>query len=1048
MKLRLLSIFLLCAVLTSNAFAQSKTVTGVVTASDDGSPLPGVSVMVSGTSEGTQTGASGQFSVTVPSNNSSLEFSYIGFERQSVVVGNRTTVNVVLQASGSTLNEVVISAGGIEVQKKAQGYASTDIRGGDLTTSRPVNIASGLSGKVPGMRINATSGGVNPNYRITLRGMRSLTGNNEALIVLDNVIVPNEVLGNLNPEDVANITVLQGAGASALYGSEASNGALIITTKKGQRGTTRVTVSNTSTVEQVSFYPELQYKFGAGSDRDVQIYTPYENQQFGPAFDGTMRDIGYILPFQGATLQQVPYAASNGKKDFWQDGYTNQTDLAISTGTEKATMYISGQFADVKGTTPGDEFNRATARFNGSYEMSKNLEASVTASYTQNNYDVTTETASLYDQLLQTPANIPVTNYKDWRNDPFASPNGYYNAYYNNPYFTADNNRAHRRNEYFIGSTELKYKPLEWIDFTYRIGVTSRNYTNKEFQDIFNYSPFTRSQAQASTYKVQDIAGRNLEGSMSTTRLNSDFLVGMTKEVNDFNFRLTVGTGIRHDQTRSTSSEVLGLVIPGLFNLNNSTNPPSATSTSYRARQVGVYGDLNVGYKDYLFLHLTGRNDWVSILAPDNNSFFYPSVDMSFVASDAIETLNDIEAINFIKLRAGWSKTGNVNLGARSQFGAYRLDPTFGQGAGYPYSGNGGYTINDQMVSSTLNPEVTKGWEAGFDANFVENRVQTTFTYFDTKTTDQTVSTGVTPTTGFSTYLLNAAKTSSRGIETSLRLVPLRTQDWELSIGANYSYLDNKVLEVSEDATQLQLGAYGGAVGSYAVAGQPFPVIMGTTHERDDQGRIIVDPNTGYPKATQNLSIIGNGAPTDILGIDLGVSWKNFSLSALAEYRGGYDYFFAGSTIDFSGSSIATTYYDRDRFVIPNSSYLDATTGQYVPNTNITVRDGGPGFWTMDGPRTGIDENYVVSGAFWKLREVALSYELPKELLLRTGFIEGARISLQGRNLFLLTPNTNIYTDPEYSDGDNLNNGNAIGLANLGQTPPSRYFGLTVGLTF
>lgn len=1047
MKQKLLVFFMLSVMLVGTAFAQSKTVTGTVTASDDGSPLPGVTVVVSGTNEGTQTDLNGKYSLTVPSNATSLTFSYIGFESQSVVVGNRTEVSIVLQNSASTLSEVVISAGGIEVQKKAQGYASTDIKADDLVTARPVNIASGLSGKVAGMRINATSGGVNPNYRVNLRGMRSLTGNNEALIVLDNIVVPNEVLGNLNPEDVANITVLNGAGASALYGSEASNGALIITTKRGQRGTTRVTLSNTSTFEQVAFYPDLQTSFGAGSDRDVQIYTPYENQQFGPRFDGSMREIGYILPDPDATLQSIPYAASNGKKDFWQDGYTNQTDLAVSTGSDRGTMYLSAQYADVEGTTPGDLFNRATVRFNGNYEMAKNLTASISSSYTQNNYDVTTSTAALYDQLLQTPANIPVTAYKDWRNNPFASPDGYYNAYYNNPYFTADNNRRNSRNEYVIGGVELKYAPLDWLDFTYRIGLTSRNYTSKEFQDIYRYSPFTHSQAQASTYKVQDIAGSTYEGSMSTTRVNSDFMAGFKKDVEDFTFRLTVGAAIRQDQTRSASAEVLGLVVPGLFNLGNSTTPPTAEESNYKARQLGLYGDLNVGFRDYLFLHVTGRNDWISTLPLNNNSFFYPAADVSFVATDAIESLQDIEAIDFIKLRAGVSKTGNVNLGNRSQFGAYKLDPTFGQGAGYPYSGTGGFTIDNTMVAANLNPEITRGYEFGFDANFWSNRIQTKFTYFDNQTTDQTVQTGVSSTTGFSTYLLNAAKTSSKGIETSLRVVPVRTQDWEVSIGGNYSHYDNKVLEVSDDADQLQLGAYGSGAGSYAVKGQPFPVIMGTTHERDDQGRIIVDPTSGYPTETQNISVLGNAAPKHILGVDLGIAWKNLYLSALAEYRGGYDYFFAGSTIDFSGSSIATTYYDRDRFVIPNSSYMDES-GNYVPNTNITVRDGGPGFWTMAGTRTGIDENYVISGAFWKLREVSLSYDLPVEFLARSQFIEGARISLQGRNLFMLTPKTNIYTDPEYSDGDGLNNGNAIGLANLGQTPPSRYFGLTVSLTF
>lgn len=277
----------------------------------------------------------------------------------------------------------------------------------------------------------------------------------------------------------------------------------------------------------------------------------------------------------------------------------------------------------------------------------------------------------------------------------------------------------------------------------------------------------------------------------------------------------------------------------------------------------------------------------------------------------------------------------------------------------------------------------------------------------------------------------------------------MRTKDWTVTVGGNYTYIDNKVLSISDDLPRLTLGAYGSGASSYAIAGQTFPVLMGTTHRRDPQGRIIVDHITGYPSATDTISILGGAAPKHMLGVNTNISFKGFRLSALAEYRGGhYIYNAGGSTFDFTGAGYNIIAFNHDRFVIPNSSYLDPASGKYVANTNVTVCDGGPDYWSIAGPRTGIHENYVTSAAFWKLRELSIAYDLPASLLTKTKFVKGATISLQGRNLFILLPETNVYTDPEYSDGDGSSSGNAIGLTNLGQTPPSRYYGATLSITF
>jgi hypothetical protein len=336
------------------------------------------------------------------------------------------------------------------------------------------------------------------------------------------------------------------------------------------------------------------------------------------------------------------------------------------------------------------------------------------------------------------------------------------------------------------------------------------------------------------------------------------------------------------------------------------------------------------------------------------------------------------------------------------------------------------------------------------DVSLFRQRIDAKFTIFKSETKDQTVATGISYASGFSSYLVNTGLTSSKGIESSLSVTPLKTKNWEVTVGGNYTYNDNKVLEISDDLSRLSLGAYSSGAGSYAVAGQPFPVLMGTTHRRDTQGRIIVNRITGYPSATDTISILGSATPKHILGVNLSARFKSVRLSALAEYRGGhYIYNAGGSTFDFSGSSYNSTVFNRDRFVIPNSSYEDPNKpGTYIANTDVTVRDGGPGYWTIAGPRTGIHENYVTSAAFWKLREVSLSYDVPASVLSKAKFIKAATVSVQGRNLLILLPESNVYTDPEYSDGNNSSSGNAIGLTNLGQTPPSRYYGATVSLTF
>jgi len=1036
-KILLLNLCLLLLSI-SQLYAQSRTVTGVVTSKDDGQPLPGVSVKLKGSQIATQTGPNGKYKLNnVPSGQAVLDFVYVGFATQSLNVPSNGVLDVILSADSRELSAVVVSAGGLAVTKASQGYATTALKNRDITQGKTPSVAQALSGKVAGLQINTVSSGVNPNVRIVLRGNRSLLGNNQALIVLDKIIVPNTVLNRLNPEDVEDIQVLNGPGAAALYGSDASNGAILITTKKGKKGAPpSIRFSNTTSLEQVTFFPKIQNRFGSGSNNDIQAYIPYENQQYGPAFDGSLVQIG--RPLQNGAIQTVPYSPTDSKNKFWETGLANQSDFSLSTADEKSTLYLSGQYFKQEGTTPSDKYNRLALRLNGTRDLGNRVNVEYNVNYTQERYDITTQTANMYDQLLQTPDQIDVRNYKDWQNNPYANPNGYYNEYYANPYYTKDNNRQNLRNDAFIGKLELNWKTIDPLTFTGRIGLSTNNQSYKSYVNKFVLDPYTVS-IGTSSLKRNNIPGSVEDGSSYSTQLIGDFLGTYKKRYNDFNVAFTLGTQLRNNNDNGQTLTASGLVQRDLFNVAQRYTPNSggAQSSTVR-RQIGVYGDLNVGYKDYLTLHATARNDWTSVLARDNRSFFYPAVDVAFVPTNAFESLKNSNVLNSLKVRASVSKVGQANIGA------YAVTPTYGQAAGYPFSTGPGYRISDRLVASSLKPEITKAFETGVDAELFDSRVSTTLTYYKTSTSNQTVPTGVSNATGFTSFLTNTGVVDNEGVEASLSLVPVRTASgFQWTIGGNYTYNNNKVVSISSDLTQIALNT-GGQAQTYAVTGMVYPVLLGSDYLRDDQGRVVVDRTTGYPSANPNSVFLGNTNPKHRLGLNTEFRFKSIRLYALAEYRGGFVVYNNGAgSYDFSGSSERTVYYNRERFVFPNSSYLDPATNQYVANTNVTVADGGAGFFADNNRNMNVASNYIYNGASWKLREVSISYDLPKSLLGNQKVIKGATISVQGRNLFLWVPKSNIYTDPEF----NFTDQNAIGITTLGQTPPTRFFGATVSVT-
>jgi TonB-linked SusC/RagA family outer membrane protein len=1006
-----------------------------------GSEVIGATVIVKGGQEGAVTSLSGEFLFRAGGGLPiTLEVSYIGYKKQEIVLSRpaQIPVVIVLQEDVNTLDEVVVSAGGIFRSRREQGYTTTRVTAGELTASRPTTVGAGLTGKVPGLQINAQSSGVNPDYRLVLRGNRSLTGNNTALIVVDNAVVSGEVLNSINPEDIDDIQVLTGAAGATLYGSEASNGVLLITTKKGKNfGKPEIRVSHTTNLQQINFFPQLQQRFGQGALADGQHYDQIENQQFGPAFDGSLRPLGY--PLENGEQQYTTYAVKegNGRNDFWETGVQNQTDLSVSFGNEKATSFISAQHLAATGTTPGDKFNRISIRLNNSLTPLKGLDISYTANYVENNYDITHATNTVYSQLTQISANIPVTDYKDWENDKWSDVEGWYNPWYRNPYFTAATYRNDRKDVYVTGKAEVKYTITPWLYVLYRAALSNRNNEEKKVQPKVTYSEYARLVQTKS-----NLVGRVEDSFTRRSRFNQDFLIGFNREIADVSLNLILGASNSNNTYKSLSVVADGIVIPGLYNVSNRSGQPAPSEENTHYRNYGLWADFVAGYGQYLFLHLTARNDWTSLLSEENRSYFYPSADLSFVPTDAFGALQDNETLDFLKLRAAISKTGNVNIKP------YELDATFNSVTGY--SNGTYYSKNSRLVSSTLKPEITSGWEIGTDFRLLDERIDAQINYYYTATTGQAILASVARSSGFRDYLVNVGKVTNRGLELSAHYTPIRNSDWTLTLGGNYTHNKNLLAEMPEGMETVSIN---GSTSIFADLGKEVNQIIVPDYKRVEDGpyagKIIIDRNTGYPSISTQSVNAGNTTPKHRLGLDLKLRYKDFTLTTLFEYRGGY-YALAqsvGSSLDFSGASARSAYYNRDRFVFPNSVYEDPVSHEWVENTDITVADGGAGFWSMGSYNRNVYRNYVYAADYWKWREIALTYQLPRTLVSRIPGIAGASVSLQGRNLFLRASKSNEYTDPDYSNNSAVES-NATGVSDLYQTPPTRTFGGTISLTF
>jgi TonB-linked SusC/RagA family outer membrane protein len=1010
-------------------FGQDVQIRGTITSGEDGSSLPGVYVKIKGTNTGAATDANGKYQLTVPAG-ATLEFSSIGFEDQEIVVAGQSVIDVVLTSDITQMDEVVVTAFGIKREKREVTYQTQKVDDSEILKAAPTRAASALTGKVAGLQINNMDNGVNPTTQITLRGYRSISGSNSALVVIDGSIASLGALDDLNPNDIAEINVLKGANASALYGSDASNGALIVTTKKGSANQKfTVGISSAYTMERVAYMPDFQTKYGTGWEG---AYDPIENTNWGPRFDGQMRQIGYTLP--DGTFQEVPYApVKDNLLAFYENGDTWTNTAYISGGDATSTFYVSVGQQNSDGIVPDDTYKRNTFRANASKKIGK-LEISFNSSFFQDKTNVVGSTIGdqdrpLYWFLLNTAANIPLEKYKNWRTDKWATPDTYFNGYYENPYWAIGTNREIDDSRRLLANVAVSYDILPWMKLITRASMNNTWGVGKNWRARQEYADYRSGNSAISSF-VEDTEYQYKD-------YNLDALLNIDRNLTEMiNLKANLGAINQTSETRNSRIRANNLSIPDFYDVSNGTGTPIIEVDEMKKIEYGFFGDITLGYNNFLYLNFSGRQDWTSALPKGQNSYFYPAFGLSFVFTDAFEGLKN-NILSFAKITVS-------NATVYNDLSAYAINERYSQQLGFPYGGLNGFVLSTTTVDANIKKERLNTSEVGLDLGFLDDRISLDASYYITKTTD--LITTITPSiaSGASRFLTNIGELKNNGFEATFgaRLLERSGFNWDISF--NYSTNSTEVVEITKDIDEVALQtASAGTIGVYAIVGEVYPHIKASAYQRDPQGRLIVDPATGYPLEEAEYKMLGRTTPKHIVGANTTLSFKGISVGATMDYRTGHVYFDQGSDqMEFTGRSLASVSANRQDFVIPNS-VIETSPGTFVENTNIQVSGGRQSYWT--DVYNNVKENYVVDATALKLRELSVGYDLPAKLLNKTP-ISKIELGFIARNLLTWLPKENHFADPEF--GNSYDNPNATGIGGYFQSPPTRSFGFTLKLEF
>jgi TonB-linked SusC/RagA family outer membrane protein len=1043
----LLTLFIIVSVITG-LHAQQRMVTGKITG-PDGAPVPFATVQVKGTTRGTTADQSGNFKLALEADNVVLQIRSVGYTMKEVPASSGGVVNISLAQDNQNLQEVVVTGLGIKREKKALGYAVQDVKGDELTKASQGDALRAMSGKVAGMQVIGSGGTPGAATFIKLRGTNSLTGNNQPLFVVDGIPVdngqnysgdPSDGTNNLlqgasntnrgadiNPEDIESISVLKGPAAAALYGIDAANGAIIITTKKGKAGRMQVDFSTGVSFDVVNRLPGIQKQFVKGTGGAIAPFSSSTRYSWGANIDTLYWDgnanefdkhgnvVGASNP--NAKTKFVPY---DNTKDFWRTGATYNNSLSFTGGTDAATYRMSVSHMYQNSIVPLQSYARTTISMAGTLKVSERVKVSANMSYTNDGGNMPqngSNTSGIMLGLTRTPISFDNSNGGLKADDPntYLLSNGlvrsYRNGIYDNPYWTINKNPYTTNVNRLIGSAQVDWNIWKDLSLTYRLGT-----------DVYQDNRHQYYEIQSGAYS----GGRVFDDRYTYRSVNSDAILTWAKQLSkDFRLDIKLGNNYYSRKLDELYTQGDGLTAAGYDNISNATVQKSYNFvTPYR--RVSGYFDINLDYKSMLFLEVTGRNDWSSTLPKNSNSFFYPSASLGFVFTE-LGGLKDNDVLSFGKIRLSVAQVGKDpgEFRTRSFYAPTTFADGYTSGVSFPYDSKGSFFLDNVLGNPNLKPEKTTSYEAGLQLQFLHNRIGLDATYYYSKGTDLIVQSPIAGTSGFQFVTLNAGSIRNNGVELTLtgKIITDRPFTWDMNI--NYSMNRSKVLKLAPGINQITVNGFTGTVIAH-LPNQPAGIIYAYGWLRDGNGNIVISDKAddyGYPVVSTEQRAVGNPNPKFLMGWGNTFSYKGFSLYTLVDWKCKGDIWNGtrGSLQAIGTSKYTVNRGEEHTFGGVLGHLNDAgelvhtvggaeVAGAGASNTTAVPLDeawylgNGGGF----GAQT---ETFIDDGSYVKLREVTLSYDFKgfKE----SKFIRGITVSTFARNIILWTPYKGI--DPETS---------------------------------
>ncbi|KPM48263.1 SusC/RagA family TonB-linked outer membrane protein [Jiulongibacter sediminis] len=1026
----------------------AQQISGTVRAAKDSSPLPGVTVLVKGTTQGTSTDANGQYTLNANSG-STLVFSFVGFVSQETQIGNRSTINISLEEDSQSLEEVVVTALGIKKDAKKLGYATSTVNSEALTENRQPNFMNALQGKVAGVNVQSLGTGPGGSSKIRIRGQSSISGQNSPLIVINGVPIDNtnfgtnqnnqgsdnsigvrgggvfsdggDGLSSVNPDDIESMTILKGATAAALYGSRAKDGVIMITTKtKGEGKGIGVTFNTNYTNEQPLDFTDYQYEYGQGENgvRPTSANPTSGQWSFGEKFEPGMTQV----LFDGVT---VPYEPIRNRYDiFYRNGQNWTNTLSLSGADAKGGFNLSISNLDSKGIVPNNSFNRKTINLGVAYDLSKKFNVSANINYS-NEYNKNPPNIANQDNSIPTSVAI-MANSMPWDllDEKKYDANGnefVYSRFRNrtNPYFTLAEQFRNVRRDRIFGNIALKYNLTDWMFVQARVG---QDYWSRDD----DYNNFPTGQASRGPAPAGFVNGVYTQESRRFRELNKDILISASREFGDIGLDVNLGGNQMYRRSDLNSAQVTDFVVRDLYTIANGRVKDPFYALSERAVN-SVYGAAELSYKGFLFVNGTARNDWFSTLSPANRSILYPSVSGSFVFSQAMNSAPSW--LSFGKLRLAYAEVGSdtdVSPYSNALFYGINANLFNGQPVG---SSQGGTVPN-----ANLKPMRVAEKEAGLELKLFQNRVGLDFAVYEKLTSDQIVSAQISDASGFTTTLINSGESQTRGAEWLLSINPVRTADFRWDITFNGTYNKTKLLSLLTDTPgeRITTGTHVFNGELRQVVGEELGQLYGFGFRRDDQGRMIFGAN-GIPLRTPDLISFGSALPNWIGGINNALNYKGVSVSALIDFKLG------GNMM--SGTNFNLTRHGLHKQTLPGRDTGVIGEGVNESGEPNTVAAESQRYWEVIRSQA-LVEPIIYNAGFWKLRQITAGYDFTKHIPENVP-INSVKLSIVANNVAMLkkwVPNI----DP---DSFGYTSDNIVGLESTG-VPTTRSLGFNLNVKF